>query len=164
VEPWQVEQAQEALRVLYQECLPRPWAQPWALQTHPPAIARGFLPRESFRDEFSARAVDAAHREKLSQLRTELRVRHYSLRTEQACEHWMRRSVTFHELKSPRELGPAAVKEYLEYLALERKVSASTQNHALNARRSYMSKSLGNPLARSGSLPVPNGPSAFPWS
>src|SRR5918999_1478653 len=50
VEPWQVEQAQEALRVLYQEYLPLPWARPWPLQTHTPAIARGFLPRESFRD------------------------------------------------------------------------------------------------------------------
>jgi hypothetical protein len=102
VEPWQVEQAQEALRVLYQECLPRPWAQPWPLPTHIPERARGLLPRAAFRDELSARAVDAAHQQVLSQLRTELRARHYSLRTEQAYEHWMRRFVTFHELQSPR--------------------------------------------------------------
>jgi Phage integrase, N-terminal SAM-like domain len=36
----------------------------------------------------------------------ELRARHYSFRAEQAYEHWMRRFVTFHELKSPRKLGP----------------------------------------------------------
>jgi hypothetical protein len=48
MEPWQVEQAQEALRVMYQECLPLPWARPWPMQADTAAIARGFLPRESF--------------------------------------------------------------------------------------------------------------------
>jgi hypothetical protein len=43
VEPWQVEQAQEALRVLYQEYLSLPWARPWPLQTHTPETARGLL-------------------------------------------------------------------------------------------------------------------------
>jgi hypothetical protein len=88
-----------------QECLPLPWARPWPLQTHTPKTARGLLQREAFRDELSARAADAAHQVMLSQLRTELRTRHYSLRTEQAYEHWMRRFVIFHKLKSPRVLG-----------------------------------------------------------
>jgi hypothetical protein len=74
-------------------------------QTHTPETARGLLQREAFRDELSARAADAAHQVMLSQLRTELRTRHYSLRTEQAYEHWMRRFVIFHKLKSPRVLG-----------------------------------------------------------
>jgi Phage integrase, N-terminal SAM-like domain len=59
-------------------------------------------------------------------MRTEIRARHYSLRAEQAYEHWIRRFVTFHSLKSPQELGPEAVKEYLEFLAEERQISAST--------------------------------------
>jgi hypothetical protein len=82
VEPWQVEQAREALRVLYQECLPLPRARPWPLQTHTPETARGLLQRKSFRDELSSREVDAAHQEMLSRLRTEIRARRYSLRTE----------------------------------------------------------------------------------
>jgi hypothetical protein len=82
VEPWQIGQAQEALRVLYQECLPLPWARPWPLQPYTPETARGLLQREFFRDELSARAVDATHQAMPSQLRTELRARHYSLRTE----------------------------------------------------------------------------------
>jgi integrase-like protein len=48
VESWQVEQAQKALRVLYQEYLLRPWARPWPLQTHTPETVRGLLQRESF--------------------------------------------------------------------------------------------------------------------
>jgi hypothetical protein len=162
VEPWQVEQAQEALRVLYQACLPLPWARPWPLQTHTPEITRGLLQRESFRDELSARAVDAVHQEMLSQLRTELRARHYSLRTEQAYEYWMRRFVTFHELKSPRELGPEAVKEYLEYLALERKVSASTQNQALNVLVFLDEQVIGEPIGTLGDFTRAKRPKRLP--
>jgi hypothetical protein len=104
VEPWPVEQAQEALRVLYQEWLPPPWARLWPLQIHTPETARGWLQRRSFRDSLSLRAVDAAHQAMLSRLRTESRTRQYSLWTEQAYEHWIWRFATFHELKSPREL------------------------------------------------------------
>jgi integron integrase len=162
VEPWQVEQAQEALRVLYQECLPLPWARPWPWQTHTPETVKGLLQRESFRDALSARAVDAAHQEMLNRLRTELRARHYSLRTEQAYEHWMRRFVTFHELKSPRELGPGAVKEYLEYLALERKVSAGTQNQALNALVFLYEQVIGEPIGTLGDFTRAKRPKRLP--
>ncbi|MBW2020790.1 MAG: integron integrase [Deltaproteobacteria bacterium] len=66
-------------------------------------------------------------------LRTELRLRHYSLRTERSYEQWMRRYLAFHNLKPLEKLGPEAIKEYLNYLAEVRCVSASTQNQALNA-------------------------------
>ena len=61
IEPWQVEQAQEALRVLDQECLPLPWARPWPWQTHTSETTRTLPQRQSFRDELSSGAVDAAH-------------------------------------------------------------------------------------------------------
>ena len=162
VEPWQVEQAQEALRVLYQEWLPLPWARPWPLQTHAPEKASGLLERRSFRDELSSRAIDAAHQAMLSRLRTEIRIRHYSLRTEQAYEHWMRRFITFHDLKSPQELGPEAVKEYLEYLALERKVSASTQNQALNALVFLYEHVMGEPIGVLGEFTRAKRPKRLP--
>ena len=162
MEPWQEEQAQEGLRVLYQGCLPLPWARPWPLQPHTSEAARGLLQRGSFRDELSACAVDAPHQAMLSRLRTELRARHYSLRTEQAYEHWMRRFVTFHGLKSPRELGPEAVKEYLEYLALERKVSASTQNQALNALAFLYEQVIGEPIGTLGDFTRAKRPKRLP--
>ena len=71
---------------------------------------------KSFRDEGSSSEVNTRHQAVLSRLRTEIRARHYSLRTEQAYVHWIRRFVTFRSLKLPTELGPEAVKEYPEFL------------------------------------------------
>ena len=66
-------------------------------------------------------------------LREKLRTRHMSYRTEQAYLHWARRFVRFHGRRHPRELGPADVEAFLTHLAVQRKVSASTQNQALQA-------------------------------
>lgn len=65
--------------------------------------------------------------------RERIRTRHLAYRTEQAYLHWMRRYVKFHHRKHPRELGPAEVETFLTHLAVEAKVSASTQNQALQA-------------------------------
>lgn len=62
-----------------------------------------------------------------------LRVRHLSPRTEKACLYWIRRYITFHGRRSPRELGPPHVEQFLSHLALERKVGPATQNQALQA-------------------------------
>src|SRR2546427_1048211 len=69
----------------------------------------------------------------LAALRRALRLRHYSRRTEEVYVHWVRRFVRFCGLRHPRGLGPAEVTRFLSSLALERHVSASTQNLALSA-------------------------------
>ncbi len=46
----------------------------------------------------------------LDQVRERLRVKHYSLRTEEAYLHWMRRFILFHGKKHPREMGGPEVK------------------------------------------------------
>jgi integron integrase len=66
----------------------------------------------------------------LDSLRQELRLRHYSLRTEGAYVDWVRRFVRFHELRHPRELGAEAVQAFLAHLATDRGVGSSTQNQA----------------------------------
>ncbi len=66
----------------------------------------------------------------LDRLRGELRVRHLSLRTEDAYVDWARRFILFHGKRHPRELGAAEVAAFLGHLAVERQVSASTQNQA----------------------------------
>ena len=66
----------------------------------------------------------------LDSLRQELRLRHYSLRTEGAYVDWVRRFVKFHELRHPRDMGGEEVEAFLSHLASERKVSSSTQNQA----------------------------------
>jgi hypothetical protein len=162
VVPWQVDQAQEALRVLYQECIPRPWARPWPFRAQAMETGRGLSHGKSFRDEVSSGEVDVQHQTMLSRLRTEIRTRHYSLRTERAYEHWIRRFATFHRLKSPHELGPEAVKEYLEFLAEEGQVSASTQNQALNALVFLYEQVLGEPLGTIGDFTRAKRPKRLP--
>ncbi len=62
-----------------------------------------------------------------------LRAGHYSRRTEEAYLGWVRRFIRFHGGRHPRELREPAVVAFLEDLAGPGKVSASTQNQALNA-------------------------------
>jgi integron integrase len=69
----------------------------------------------------------------LDQVREVLRVKHYSLRTEEAYIGWMKRFIFFHGKRHPREMGAAEVQAFLSDLALKQNVSASTQNQALNA-------------------------------
>ena len=69
----------------------------------------------------------------LEQVRTILRTRHYSLRTEEAYLGWIRRFILFHGKRHPQEMGEAEVAAFLNYLAGERAVAAATQNQALNA-------------------------------
>ena len=57
----------------------------------------------------------------------------YSYRTEQSYLHWIKRYIRFHGKRHPREMGEAEIAAFLTHLAVERKVSASTQNQALNA-------------------------------
>ena len=59
--------------------------------------------------------------------------RWYVLRAEQAYEQWVCRFIWYCEQRDPRELGGPEVVRFLEYLAVDRNVAASTQNQALNA-------------------------------
>src|SRR5882672_8842178 len=69
----------------------------------------------------------------LDQVREVTRFRHYSLRTEQAYAAWIKRFIFFHGKRHPREMGGPEVTAFLTHLAVHDKVSASTQNQALNA-------------------------------
>lgn len=66
-------------------------------------------------------------------VRQRIRAKHYSYRTEKAYLHWIRRFILFHDRRHPRELGGPAVERFLTSLAVDQKVSASTQNQALSA-------------------------------
>ena len=66
-------------------------------------------------------------------LRHAIRVRHYSIRTEEAYVDWARRFVRFHGRRHPRELGAPEVAAFLTHLAVDRTVAPSTQNQARSA-------------------------------
>src|SRR5690606_9404623 len=66
-------------------------------------------------------------------VREQIRLRHYSLRTEDTYIEWIRRYVRFCGGRHPRELGASEITTFLTHLAVDLKVAASTQNVALQA-------------------------------
>lgn len=69
----------------------------------------------------------------LDQVREQIRLRHYSIRTEAVYLEWVKRFIRFHRYRHPLEMGAAEVEAFLSDLAVRRDVSASTQNQALSA-------------------------------
>lgn len=69
----------------------------------------------------------------LDQVTDRLRLKHYSLRTEEAYLSWIRRYILFHQKRHPRELGVPEIEAFLTDLAVTHHVAASTQNQALSA-------------------------------
>lgn len=74
-----------------------------------------------------------AERKLLDQVSDVARLRHLSLRTEQAYRNWIKRYIFFHGKRHPRELDAEAVRAFLTHLAVNDRVAASTQNQAFNA-------------------------------
>ena len=68
---------------------------------------------------------------------------HYSRRTEEAYIHWTKRFIYFHGKRHPAELGAVEVTAFLNHLATERNVAASTQNQALSALLFLYKETLG---------------------
>ena len=69
----------------------------------------------------------------LDRLRSAVRTRHYSLRTEEAYAGWVRRFVLFHGKRHPGAMGEPEINAFLSDLAVRQRVSASTQSQALAA-------------------------------
>lgn len=69
----------------------------------------------------------------LEQVRNAIRVRHFSIRTEQAYLGWIRQFIHFHGKRHPLEMGAREVAAFLTHLAVAREVAPATQNQALNA-------------------------------
>jgi integron integrase len=82
----------------------------------------------------------------LDEVRARLRLKHYSLRTEQAYLYWIRRYIRDNGRRHPRELDGVAVEGFLSRLATRDHVSASTQNQALSALLFLYREVLGRKL------------------
>jgi integron integrase len=79
-------------------------------------------------------APDASNQPKLlDQVRARIRVKHYSIRTEDQYVFWIKRFIYFHDKRHPREMGAPEVEAFLSDLAVNGRVAASTQNQALSA-------------------------------
>ena len=69
----------------------------------------------------------------LDRVRNAIRVRQYSMATEKAYVGWVRRFILFHGKRHPAEMKKIEIETFLSYLAVERGVSPSTQNQALQS-------------------------------
>lgn len=89
----------------------------------------------------------APNLEYIDQTRQAMRTRHYSRRTEKTYIGWMKRFILFHNKRQPTEMGEQEIGQFLSSLARDSKVSASTQNQALNAvlflYRNVLRKDIG---------------------
>ena len=98
----------------------------------------------------------------LQSLRANLRLRHFSPRTEEAYAAWVRRFIRFHGLRHPGELGAGDVKAFLTHLAVERQVAASTLAQAMAAILFLYREVLGTALSGLGELPRARQPTRLP--
>ena len=69
----------------------------------------------------------------LDRMRHAIRLRHFSIRTEDTYVDWARRFILFHGKRHPKDLGAPDVEAFLTYLAVERGVAAATQSQARSA-------------------------------
>jgi site-specific recombinase XerD len=98
----------------------------------------------------------------LGEMRDRIRLKHYSIRTEQAHLSWAKRYILFHGKRHPREMGEAEVVAFLNHLAVERNVSASTQNQALNALVFLYKQILGREALTLGDIATAKRPERLP--
>jgi hypothetical protein len=89
--------------------------------------------------------LDILHRTKAT-----LRRKHYSIRTEKSYLRWIRQFLNFHNQRHPREMGAMELEMFLNHLALDRRVAASTQPVLAGQAR--------KPGPQCDSLPVSTGP------
>ncbi|HSH14160.1 MAG TPA: phage integrase N-terminal SAM-like domain-containing protein [Desulfurivibrionaceae bacterium] len=139
IKEWQVKQAVMALQFLCTDHLRLTWSGKWewdktselgmaiAAKAHAqpsssspapaptstPALAAQLYQGQPFPDLTPSQGEREKHQPILNKLRTALRTRHYSIRTEQAYESWLLRFLTFCEKRRNANPGPGGVREYL---------------------------------------------------
>lgn len=137
---WQVEQADAALKLVFQKLYPMEWAQPWKPEWPEAAMTERPLNRPALNLEdpaWTGRSDEGdlpeRYRPFLEEIRGQIRTRQYSYRTEKTYVDWARRFLVFAQPVNRESVGSEAARAYLSYLAVKRKVSAATQNQAFNA-------------------------------
>jgi len=153
LEDWQFKQMIVALKILFVEVVKTPWARDLAwddwvvaassLSSSHPTLARDcqtIEPDQSQALDYGSGDGDSELYQKvfglfpqhINALITQIRVRHYSIRTERTYLGWLLRFISFHSMQDPKSLDESHISAYLEYLVIQRKVASSTQSQALN--------------------------------
>jgi len=152
---WQFRQVVSSLKILFVDMVITDWAStfPWddwdALALKLPkdhaTVARSYSSNDSqvtFSDYPSQHKIKELFPDVIERVIAEVRLRQYSIRTEQSYIHWLCRFISFNSFSHPNALDAGDIMRYLEYLVVIRKVSSSTQNQALNAIAFLYKKAL----------------------
>src|SRR4030042_5767122 len=124
---WQVKQAEHALKILYEIFLPHytPERQTGVRPTGKHPTQEPIAKAGGIRDRVIPGEAERQFPELIEALKTGVRTRHFSYRTETTYLDWVRRFIAFYDYANPRDVdAPTAVKTYLDYLAVEREVAA----------------------------------------
>jgi len=112
--------------------------------------------REALRSPLPAVALPPLRAvEVLDQLRERVRLLHYSRRTEEAyVVHWCRALIRFHGIRHHRELGSPEVEAFLNWLANERRVAASTHKQVFFGAQRWCQGAPDRSVVEVGSWPI----------
>jgi integron integrase len=135
---WQVEQANDALRIFFRDVEPMKWAQ----ENWPDLIVKAEAEVknpirtdrvEALRGRTDNGTLSPRLESFLEEVRQALRSQNYAYRTEQTYLEWVKRFLVFVSPERRTDMGLGDMRDYLDYLALVRGVAAGTQNQAFNA-------------------------------
>lgn len=133
---WQVRQADHALKILYEIFLPR-----YAPEKHTPVVPPGKHPpqeaiakMDKFCDQVIPGEVERQFSELVEGVKTEVRSRHYSYRTETSYLDWVRRFIAFHDYADPRELDGKVRRHHINENLVQNAVKKAAMQAAINKR------------------------------
>lgn len=169
---WQLAQVADALRILFCGLLKVAWCSKvdwdhWLTGGRQLTPEHATLAREPQPAEVKSRSVKngsllehfpAVHQA----LVNAIRVRGYSIRTEQAYLQWVERFFLFHQWQNIDSLSSPAISAFLEHLAVKRNVAASTQNQALNTLVFFFKQVLERDLKEIGEFTRSKQPRQLP--
>jgi len=98
----------------------------------------------------------------LEEVKERLRLKHYSIRTEEQYVQWIKRFILFHGKRHPRQMAAAEVEQFLTHLVVAGGVSASTQNQAKSALLFLYREVLGVELEWLGEVTRAKSPQRLP--
>ena len=172
---WQFRQTVDAIRILFCEFLRVDWCSgvDWhywleaskKLSSHHATLAREVSSEDnSYKKHlsFPTQEVRERFRNHLERLITEIRLRAYSIRTEQTYETWVTRFLAFQPHDSLEAVSGKDVRAFLEHLVLKGNVAASTQNVALNAVNFFFNEVLKQPIGELGEYSRAKRPKRLP--
>ena len=174
LEDWQFRQAVEALKIFCQQTLNLGWARSfdwgfWLEAANSIDPKHATLARSSDANsqelvsDPKVPTVDSASEDKwLGRLNKEIRVRGYSIRTEQTYSHWVKRYFLFSRATKVEDMTALSVKRFLEDLAVCRQISSSTQNLALTSLAFFFNHVVKKPLEDLGEFTRAKRPKRLP--